>query len=112
MTKLNKHFNKNSETALENIIVLIFIFVLAFIIINRYDGYVKLAKKTEFVQEIRELNLALISYRIKYKKFPKNLSVLIKKGYIKNIKTDKYGYPVSPFNKRFDYVRKYGRVVR
>jgi competence protein ComGC len=108
MTKLNKH----SETALENIIVLIFIFVLAVITINRYYGYAKLAKKTEYVQEIHELNLALISYRIKYKKFPKNLSVLIKKGYIKNIKTDKDGYPVSPYNKRFVYIRKYGRVLK
>ncbi|MGC8555171.1 MAG: hypothetical protein ACP5NA_06775 [Candidatus Acidulodesulfobacterium sp.] len=108
MTKLNKH----SETTLENIIVLIFIFVLAVVIINRYDGYVKLAKKTEFAQEIHELNLALISYRIKYKKFPQNLSVLVRKGYIKNIKTDKDGYPVSPFNKRFIYVRKYGRVLK
>ena len=108
MIKLNKH----SETALENIIVLIFIFVLAVIIINRYNVYVKASKKTEYVQEIHELNLALISYRIKYKKFPKNLSVLIRKGYIKNIKTDKNGYPVSPFNKRFGYVRKYGRVLK
>ncbi len=108
MTKLNEH----SETVLENIIVLIFIFVLVVIIINKYYGYIKLAKKTEYTQEIHELNLALISYRIKYKKFPKNLSVLIKKGYIKNIKTDKNGHPVSPFNKRFVYVKKCGRVLK
>jgi competence protein ComGC len=104
--------NQNSETALENIIVLIFIFVFTVIMIHKYYAFTEFAKKAEFIKEIHELNLALISYRVKYKKFPKNLSVLTKKGYIKNIKTDDRDYPITPFGKRFVYKRKYGKVLK
>ncbi len=103
--------NKNSETSFENIIVLIFILVLTIIIMHKYFTIIAYAKKAEFAGEIHAINLALISYRIKYGKFPANLSVLTKNGYIKNIKTDKEDYPLNPFGKRFVYEKKYGSVL-
>ncbi len=103
--------NKNSGTAFENIIVLIFIFVLVVISINRYQSIVRYAKTAAYKKDIQKINAALIVYRIKYGKFPDNLSILVKRGFIKNIKTDKERYPLTPFGKRFMYKRKYGRVI-
>ena len=103
--------NKNSETSFENIIVLIFIFVLAVISVHRYRGMIKYAKTAVYKEDVQKINAALIVYRIKYGKFPDNLSVLARKGFIENIKTDKEGYPISPFGKRFVYESKYGRVL-
>ena len=103
--------NKNSEISLENIMVLIFIFVLAVISVNRYRGIIKYAKTAAYKEDEQKINAALIVYRVKFGKFPNNLSVLTKKGFIKNIKTDKKDYPVSPFGKRFLYIRKDGRVI-
>ena len=103
--------NKNSETSFENIIVLIFIFVLAVISVHKYRSAVKYAKTAVYREDIQKINDALIVYRVKLGKFPANLSVLVKKGFIENIKTDKKGYPLSPFGRRFKYIRKYGRVI-
>ena len=103
--------NKNSETSFENIIVLIFIFVLAVVSVHRYQDIIKYAKTAAYKEDVQKINAALIVYRIKYGKFPDNLSVLVKKGFIVNIKTDEESYPISPFGKRFVYRRKYGRVL-
>ncbi len=103
--------NKNSETSFENAIVLIFIFVLAVIAVHRYQSMIKYAKTAVYKEDVQKINAALIVYRIKYGKFPDNLSILVKKGFIENIKTDKEGYPISPFGKRFIYRRNYGRVL-
>jgi len=103
--------NKNSETSFENIIILIFIFVLAVISVHRYRVMIKYAKTAAYKEDVQKINAALIVYRIKYGKFPNNLSVLVKKGFIVNIKIDKEGYPISPLGKRFIYEKKAGRVV-
>jgi type II secretory pathway pseudopilin PulG len=106
ITKLNT----NSETSFENIIVLIFIFVLVIICVNIYRGSIKYAETAAFRIDAQRINLALIAYRTKYGRFPKNLSVLSKKKFIQHIKIDKDGYPVTPFGKRFNYKRQYGIV--
>ncbi|MHB8232367.1 MAG: hypothetical protein ACYDDB_05660 [bacterium] len=103
--------NNNSETSFENIIVLIFIFVLSVIAVHRYLTIIKYAKTSAYKEDIQKINIALIVYRIKYGKFPNNLLILAKKGLIKNIKADKEGYPLNPFGKRFIYERKEGRVI-
>jgi type II secretory pathway pseudopilin PulG len=103
--------NKNSETSFENIIVLIFIFILAVITAHRYKNVIKYGRTAAYKEDVQKINAALIVYRIKYGKFPDNLSVLVKKGFIENIKIDKESYPISPFGKKFVYRRKYGRVL-
>ena len=103
--------NKNSETSFENIIVLIFILVFAVIAVHRYKSIIKYGKTAVYNEDVQKINAALIVYRIKYGKFPDNLSVLVKKGFIENIKIDKESYPISPFGKKFVYRRKYGRVL-
>ena len=103
--------NKNSETSFENIIVLIFIFVLTVIAVHRYQSMIKYAKTAVYNEDVQKINAALIVYRIKYGEFPDNLSVLVKKRFIENIKIDKESYPISPFGKKFVYKRKYGRVL-
>ena len=103
--------NKNSETSFENIIVLVFIFVLGVVAVHRYKSMIKYAKTAVYKEDVQKINAALIVYRIKYGKFPDNLSVLVKKGFIENIKIDKESYPISPFGKKFVYKRKYGMVL-
>ena len=103
--------NKNSETSFENIIILVFIFVLAVVAVHRYKSMIKYARTAVYKEDVQKINAALIVYRIKYGEFPDNLSVLVKKGFIENIKIDKESYPISPFGKKFVYKRKYGRVL-
>ncbi len=125
---MNIIIRKNSETSFENVIVLIMVFVLAVISIHQYLKITKYAKIAAYKEDVQEINAALILYRLKYGKFPGNLSVLAKSGYlkkeaingetqyvkkkfIKNIKIDNEGYPLSPLGKRFIYNKKEGRVL-
>ncbi|MFW0883655.1 type II secretion system protein GspG [Candidatus Acidulodesulfobacterium sp. H_13] len=103
--------NKNSETSFENIIVLIFIFVLSVIFIHRYLTVIKYAEMSTYKKDINKIDIAIVIYKVKYGKFPDNLSVLVKKNFVKNIKVNKKGYPVTPFGKRFVYKRKIGAVI-
>lgn len=118
---------KNSETSFENIMVLIFIFILLTVSVQQYSKIIKYGKIAAYKENVQKLNVALILYRLKYDKFPKNLSTLARGGYLKkivingklsyikekflnNMKMDKKGYPVSSFGKRFIYDSKNGRV--
>ncbi|MHB1661387.1 MAG: hypothetical protein ACYCSQ_04030 [bacterium] len=103
--------NNNSETSFENIIVLIFILVLSIITVHRYISIIKYAKTATYKEDIHEINIALIVYRIKYGKFPNKLSILAKRGFIENIKMNKEGRLVNPFGKEFIYERKEGKVI-
>lgn len=119
---------KNSETSFENIIVLILVLVLVVISIHQYLKITKYAKMAAYKEDVQKLNVALILYRLKYGRFPENLSILanskylkkeivngelkyVKNKFIKNIKVDNEGYPLSPFGKRFIYNKKEGRVL-
>lgn len=119
---------KNSEIAFENILVLIMVLVLLIISIHKYSKIVRYTKNAAYEKESEEINTALILYRVKYGKFPKNLSVLansryiekyltdgriktIRAKFIENIRTDKEGYPLTPFYKRFIYDRKDGLTL-
>ncbi|HEC25074.1 MAG TPA: hypothetical protein ENI54_03585 [bacterium] len=103
--------NKNSETSFENIIILIFIFVLSVIFIHRYLTVIKYAEISTYKKDINKIDIAIVIYKVKYGKFPNNLSVLVKKGFVKNIKVNKKGYPITPFGKRFVYKRKIGAII-
>ena len=72
----HSHPAKNGESSLENIIVLILIFVLVVVSIQSYMKIIKNAKTTAYIDEVKELNTALLLYRVKYGRFPKNLKVL------------------------------------
>lgn len=125
---MNIVINKNSETSFENIIVLIMVFVLVVISIHQYLKITEYAKIAAYKEDVQEINTALILYRLKYGRFPENLSILAKSGYlkkriingkmqyiknkfIKNIKVDNEGYPLSPLGKRFIYDKKEGRIL-
>ena len=125
---MNYFTPNSSESPLENIIVLILIFILVIVVIHTYMKIVPEAKTAAFTQEVHELNAAIIAYRIEYGKFPGNLAVLakshflvkrivngrtiyVKKGFIKNIKLNKKGYPLTPFGTLFLYDKKEGRVL-
>ena len=119
---------KNSETSFENVIVLIFLFVLVIISIHQYLKITKYAKMAAYKEDVQKINVALILYRVKYGRFPENLSILakskyskkeiingklhyVKKKFIKNIKVDNKGYLISPFGKRFIYNKREGRIL-
>ncbi len=120
--------NKNSETSFENIMVLIMIFILVTISVQQYSKMIKYGKIAVYKEDVQRLNVALILYRLQYGKFPKNLSILanrrylkkviingkiryIKKNFLNNVKVDKKGYPISSAGKRFVYDSKNGRIV-
>ena len=124
-----KYFTLNSsESPFENAIVLILVFILVIVAIHTYMKIIPEAKMAAFTQEVHELNAAIIAYRIEYGKFPRNLAVLakshflvkrivngriisVKKRFIKNIKLNKEGYPLTPFGTLFLYDKKEGRVL-
>lgn len=70
--------NKNSETSFENIIVLIFVLFLIIVSVHRYRSMAGYAKTAAYKEDVKEINVALIMYKVKYGKFPRNLSVLVR----------------------------------
>jgi hypothetical protein len=100
------------------------IFVLAFIFLIYLGQTMDKAKVAVLVSELRNMRIALNLYRGFNSKYPQDLRDLItteiygtkfiheiyKRPYLEHQRTDKEGFPVDPWNRRFAYDPITGRI--
>lgn len=103
-------------TSFENIIVLLFIFVLMVVLLDYYKKYEYVVKKRVSYEQLYQINTAIVIYMAVNGKLPKDLkelvsknfvekreNYLIKKKYIEGLAIDDEGFPVDGWGRRFKY---------
>ncbi len=113
----------SGRTALESVLVLIFMSIILIIAIDRYASYAKNIKETLLRVELSNLRTSINYYAAAYKKLPVSLKALVQEGaasakkditgtdyniiisgrYVEGMSVDAEGYPLDPFGKRFGY---------
>lgn len=120
----------SGRTVLESVLVIIFIFIILLIAVDRYSSYAKGIKETLLRVELSNLRTSINYYAAAYKKLPESLKALVDEGaasakkdiegtnyniiisgkYVEGMSVDAGGYPLDPFGARFGYDPKTGMV--
>lgn len=106
------------RVSLENTLVFIFILIISGVILGYFYKYQEIVKVRLAQEQVYNINTAIIIYVFEKKKFPEDLNVLtkeefliegkntiFKKRYLDFSPVDKYGYPLDPWGRRYQYDR-------
>ena len=94
------------------IFCVLIIAVVIFVVSGRYRTAILRAKETVMKAELRNLDVNIQLYSIKYGSFPPDIRYLLgRKDFLQLEYTlDKDGYPLDPFGNRYQYEPKTGRA--
>ncbi len=116
--------NQKGLGAIDTVVVVLIMSVFVFVFIPRYYRLAREAQELQLKAELNNIRMSLDLYKLHNSEYPKDLRELITKKYLAPYKEgtifkeeylnahslDDEGYPLDPFNNRFKYNSKTGKV--